>query len=404
MGSGVRSEEHVGWGRDFPVRYLLVREYYDDDDEEAEELWGRCAEVEGLFMDPPPLPREVLTLRGCPRGSALARAVLRSTDPVRLLGDMGLGIHPEDPAAGGSRFWGLENVAVLAHRPTPGDPDRVDITVGAGVEDDWGPQLEAAPRFELSATGLEGSCLSIDGLSGPRPRWQVQPLHLIGCEPAEPLLAELRSPRQEDGQVLALWALDRNGRRMIRYGLHFRPGDARPSVLGGALIDITVPDPSGGGRHEPGLAERPTLAARQVWDVWYAGVPTQPNQWARFDARGRSAWLDLTSVGPYGVGIGRSGGTYHLDGRHVTDQHGLLLALGEALLGPGANYGGGLESVKDYLFGGPSVVPPFTLVWHQAEVARTALAEHILDPRGDRSYFDETVSLLRAYGVTVELR
>ncbi|WP_224277533.1 barstar family protein [Streptomyces sp. LS1784] len=394
----------MAWGRDFPVRYLLVREYYDDDDEKAGELWGRCAEVEGLFMDPPPLPREVLTLRGCQRESGLAQAVLRSTDPVRLLGDMGLFIHPEDAATDSPRFWDLENVAVLAHRPTPGDPDRVDITVGAGVEDDWGPQLEPAPQIDLSATDWEGSCLSIDGLSGPRPRRQVQSLHLIGCEPAQPLLAELRSPRQEDGQVIGLWALDRNGRCMAQYDLHFRPGGARPSVLGGALIDITIPDPSGGGRHEPWLAGRPDLAARQVWDVWYDGIPTQPNQWAPFDAPGRSEWLELTSVGPYGAGIGRSGGTYHLDGRHATDKHGLLLALGEALLGPGANYGRGLDSVKDYLFGGPSVVPPFTLVWHHADVARTALAEHILSHRTGRSYFDEIVVLLRTYGVTVELR
>ncbi|GHF86791.1 hypothetical protein GCM10018790_75350 [Kitasatospora xanthocidica] len=400
----MRSEEHIAWGRDFPVRYLLVREYYDDDDEKAGELWGRCAEVEGLFMDPPPLPREVLTLRGCPRESELARAVTRPTDPVRLLGDMGLFIHPEDPATDSPRFWGLENVAVLAHRPAPGDPDRVDITVGAGVEDDWGPQLHPAPQIDLSGTDLEGSCLSIDGLSGPRPRRQTQPLHLIGCEPTEPLLAELRSPRLEEDQVIALWALDRNGRRMTQYDLHFRPGDARPSVLGGTLIDITIPDPSGDGRHEPWLADRPTLTARQVWEVWYEGVPTRPNQWARFDETGRKEWHDLCRIGPYGPGVGRSGGTYHLDGQHATDETGLLLALGEALIGPGGTYGGGLDSVKDHLFGGPSVFAPFTLVWHGAETSRTALAGHIVDHHANRSYFDATVNLLQTYGVTVVLR
>ncbi|MFJ9775430.1 barstar family protein [Kitasatospora sp. NPDC101157] len=400
MGRSVPSEEHVAWGRDVPVRYLLVREYDDDDDEMTGDLWGRCAEVEGLFCDPPPLPREVLTLRGCPRDSALAQAVTRSTDPVRLLGDVNLFIHPEDPSTDSPRFWDLENVAVLAHRPTPGDPDRVDITVGTGVEDDRGPQLGPAPQIDLSATDLEGSCQSIDGLSGPRPRRQLQPLHLIGCEPAEPLLAELRSPRQEDGQVLALWVLDRNGRRMTQYDLHFRPGDTRPSVLGGTLVDITIHDPSGG---LPWLADRPTLAARQVWEVWYSGIPTQPNQWARFDAEGQSEWLDLTRIGPYGPD-GLSGGTYDLDGQHVTDRTSMLLALGEALLGPGANYGRCLDSVQDYLCGGPSVVPPFTLVWHHADIARRALAGHVLDHRGGLSYFEETVNLLREYGVTVVLR
>src|SRR5262249_35719812 len=106
QGRNVRSEEHIGWGRDFPVRYLLVREYYDDNGEQAGELWGRCAEVEGLFMDPPPLPREVLTLRGCPRNSTLAQAVTRSVDPVRLLGDGQVVIHPADPSNDGpTRFW-----------------------------------------------------------------------------------------------------------------------------------------------------------------------------------------------------------------------------------------------------------------------------------------------------------
>ncbi len=71
------------------------------------------------------------------------------------------------------------------------------------------------------------------------------------------------------------------------------------------------------------------MAARAVWEIWSDGVPTRPNQWAQFDAEGRSEWLDLTRVGPYGL-QGLSGGTYHLDGQHVTDRSGLLLALGEA--------------------------------------------------------------------------
>ncbi|MFI5648294.1 hypothetical protein [Kitasatospora sp. NPDC051705] len=91
----MRSEEHAGWEQDFPVRYLLVRE--DIHGREEDVLWGRCAEVEGLFMDPPPLPREVLTLRGCPRESLLVQAVTDSTEPVRLLRDGILSIEPVDP-------------------------------------------------------------------------------------------------------------------------------------------------------------------------------------------------------------------------------------------------------------------------------------------------------------------
>ncbi|OPC76549.1 hypothetical protein B4N89_46930 [Embleya scabrispora] len=397
----MRSEEHAGWEPDFPVRYLLVRE--DIHGEEGDVLWGRCAEVEGLFMDPPPLPREVLTLRGCPRESLLVQAVAVRTEPVRLLGDGMLSIEPVDPSNDGpARFWDLEDTAVLAQWPTPGDPRRVDIVVGTGVrrDDYWGSQrLPSSPRFDLWFPSIQGdspsdSCRSIDGLITPRPQRPTQPVHLIGCEPAAPLLALLRRPLPQKGDPITLRPLDRHGRTMTGYRLDLHIVEVRPSVLGGTLIDVTITDPGD---------DRPTLAARPVWETWSDGVPTLPNQWAQFDAKGRSEWLRLTRIGPYWP-EGLSGGTYQLDGQHVTDRTGLLLALGEALLGPGANYGTCLDSVADYLGGGPSVVSPFTLVWHHADIARHALAGHILHHLGGVSYFEETVNLLRERGVTVVLQ
>ncbi|MGW1726412.1 barstar family protein [Streptomyces sp. NPDC002306] len=398
----MRSEEYAVWGRDFPVRYLLVKD--DLDDKEPAVPWGRCAEVEGLFMDPPPLPREVLTLRGCPRESLLAQAVTRTAEPVRLLGDGTISIEPTDPSNEGPFpfwSWDLENTAVLAHWPTPGEPGRVDVVLGAGVAEDdhWdSKRLPVNSRFDLwlptlLETGPSGSCRSIDGLFSPRPRQPSQPVHLVGCEPAEPLLDLLCRPLPRNASPIALWCLDRQGRTMDTHRLELRTVEARPSVLGGTLIDVTLTDP-GDDRH--------TLAARPILEIWFDGVPTQPNKWAQFDTSGRSEWLDLTRVGPYGPD-GLSGGTYRLDGQHVTDRTSLLLALGEALLGPGAHYGRSLDSVKDYLGGGPSVVPPFTLVWHHADAARHALAEHILDHQDGLSYFEATVNLLREYGVTVVL-
>ncbi|MFD4937955.1 hypothetical protein [Streptomyces virginiae] len=397
----MRSEEHVGWERDFPVRHLLVRD--DISGEEEGVLWGRCAEVEGLFMDAPPLPREVLTLRGCPRESLLVQAVVDSAEPLRLLGDGMLSIEPVDPSNDGpARFWDLADTAVLAQWPTPGDPGRVDIVVGTGVREDdcWGgKQLPSSPRFDLWFPSIRGDspsggCRSIDGLFTPRPQRPTQPVHLIGCEPAAPLLTLLSRSLPQKGDRITLWPLDRHGRTMTRYRLDLHTVEARPSVLGGALIDVTITDPGD---------DRPTLAARQVWVIWSDGVPTLPNQWAQFDAKGQSEWLDLTRVGPYGP-EGLSGGTYHLDGLHITDRTSMLLSLGEALLGPGANYGRCLDSVQDYLGGGLSVVPPFTLVWHHADIARHALAGHVLHHLGGRSYFEVTVDLLRKRGVTVVLR
>ncbi|MFD7641764.1 barstar family protein [Kitasatospora sp. NPDC059795] len=392
-------------GREFPVRYLVVRE---DEDGDPEELWARCADVEGLFLDRPPLPREVLTMRGCAADSALARAVTGArADPVRLLGDVGLTIRPGDPAVWGPvQFWDLEEAAVLAHRPTPGEPGRVDIVLGAGVREDrdcYGRKPSSGPvEIEvwvesLNPLGPVAECRAIDGLFGARRELPDEPVQLLGCEAAEPLLDRLRGGPGGDTGEIWLSALDRNGRTMTGRRLDLSTVTARPSVFGGTLIDITVT-----GGVDP--YDRPPRAARAVREVWFEGVPSTPNQWAGFDAEGRSDWLDLTRVGRYDPQAGRSGGNYHLDGRHATDRKGVLLALGEALLGPGANYGRCLDSVQDYLCGGPEVVPPFTLVWHNAEIAREALAGDVLDHRTGASYFDVTVELLREYRVTVELR
>jgi hypothetical protein len=219
-------------------------------------------------------------------------------------------------------------------------------------------------------------------------------VHLIGCEPAAPLLDLLCRPLPQEGDPITLWCLDRHGRTMTRYRLDLDTVEAHPSVLGGALIDVAVTDPGD---------DRPTLAARAVREIRSDGVPSRPNQWAQLDAEGRSEWPDLTSVGPYGL-QGLSGGTYHLDGQHVTDRAALLLAPGEALLGPGANYGRDLDPAVDCLCGGPCAVPPFTLVWHHADIARHALAGHILHHIGGLSSFEEIVNLLREKGVTVVLQ
>lgn len=54
--------------------------------------------------------------------------------------------------------------------------------------------------------------------------------------------------------------------------------------------------------------------------------------------------------------------------------------------------------------GGEAPPSPFTLVWHDAEVARRALAGVSVDPEGGTPYVDDVVRLLTRVGVTVELR
>ncbi|MGW2022382.1 hypothetical protein [Streptomyces decoyicus] len=65
------------------MKYLLVRA----DDEGEDELWGRCANVDGLFVEPVPPPREVLTFRGCTPAGPLREAVSRPGETTAPLGN-----------------------------------------------------------------------------------------------------------------------------------------------------------------------------------------------------------------------------------------------------------------------------------------------------------------------------
>ncbi|MEV5509470.1 barstar family protein [Streptomyces orinoci] len=385
-------EEHAVWDRAFPVKYLLVRE--DEDGEER--FWGRCADVEGLFMDKVPPPREVLTLRGCAPAGPLRDALAPGGKATRQLGDVCVEIWDQERPV---QWWNLVDTVVLAHRPSRADPALVDVIVGSGVEEDegWSGALPPSPRFELSAQSARalGSCLGVDGLSGPRADPPVFPLELIGCEAAEPLLAVLRGPRKWAGDRVQLWALDGNGRVMYRHYAGLDITGARPSVLGGTLLDITLTD---------GGDNRPSLIARKVWETWYRGIPTAPNQWAPYGEQGRNEWLELTATGLSGRRPDRSGGVHHLDGRFVTDVPGLHCAMAEALLGPGKYFGREWNAFRDCLCGGFGVVPPFTLIWHDAHIARRVPADAVSGSgEGGLSYFEDIVRLLERHGATVVL-
>ncbi|MGF1428537.1 barstar family protein [Kitasatospora sp. LaBMicrA B282] len=387
--------ERAGWHHPFPVRYLLTVEDEDGEDQE----WGRCAGASGLFLDPVPPPREVFTLRDCAPRGPLHAAVTGAPGALPALGDLFVAAmdHTETLA-----YWELVDAELIAHRPAAAAAGLFDITVAAGVraEEQWRP-LPAQPHFEVQAGHLAGAprladCARVDGLFRPREEPPEVPLELVGCEPAEPLLAALRRPRRRPGWG-ELCAVDRHGRVYARHVVGLAIDAARPSVLGGTLLDVTLAD---------GGADRPPAAARPVWAAWYDGIPTEPNQWAQFDTEGRRAWLLLGmrtgEAGPRRPD--RSGGVHHLDGRFVTDVPAAHCALGEALLGPGRYYGWGLGALADCLGGGFGVQPPFTLVWHQAAVARRALAAEVLGPGTHHDYFAELLALLEERRVRVLLR
>lgn len=163
FGGWVRIADHAAWDRGFPVKYLLVQE----DEDGVKQLWARCAGVEGLFVDPVPPPREVLTLRGCRPDGLLSKVLAEPNVSLRGLGDVCVEVWDDEKPV---QWWTLVDAVVVAHQPHSADPARYDIVLGAGVRNEESFfELPATPHFELfagttvAAAGA-GRCSAVDGL------------------------------------------------------------------------------------------------------------------------------------------------------------------------------------------------------------------------------------------------
>ncbi|WP_459717841.1 barstar family protein [Actinophytocola sp. KF-1] len=140
----------------------------------------------------------------------------------------------------------------------------------------------------------------------------------------------------------------------------------------------------------PGLVDLTVRAQRAVepgagavWELVRTGRLDRPGLWRGY---GRRAWLSVAlNRRVHGVAA-------PLDGRDLVDVDAVYCALGEAVNGPGGYYGWNLDAVADCLRGGFGAVPPFTLEWREAAVARERVPE-----------FAAVVSVLREGGVDVRL-
>jgi hypothetical protein len=100
----VRVEDHGTWERPFPVRFVLTCE--SEALESEEEIYlGRCAAVEGLFVDRPPARREILTFRNCAPGA--------------VLGPLGQAYVEGWALDRPVRWWELDDAEILAVVPKP---------------------------------------------------------------------------------------------------------------------------------------------------------------------------------------------------------------------------------------------------------------------------------------------
>ncbi|MFF7586060.1 barstar family protein [Kitasatospora purpeofusca] len=337
--------------------------------------WGACAEAEGLFGEPRYGTYELFgwTPEGSgPRGWA-GRSVWLVPDDEVL-----------DP-------WLLEDARTLEHDPGPGS------LLVVGLDDHEGPPEGHRGRVRLhDGRRWLGACREFTRVLPAR--HPAVPLVLRGLAPSEELRARLaqgtRSARDLDHAVLEI--RDDRGELLTDLPMTARITAWHPSSVGTGLIDLEL---------DGDLGPSVPAHARAVWEQWLAGPPDAPGGWARLDTRHRDVWLGLArDRACRRTHRDRPVGRVHeLDGRHITDRPGLYLAVGEAVNGPGGYFGGCLDALVDCLRGGFGCTAPATVLWRDADIARTHLS-HTLGSAGQpRDLFAAVLDILGEAGVQVAL-
>ncbi|GIH97745.1 barstar family protein [Planobispora siamensis] len=371
------------WDQDVPLRWLLIDEGSSGVDG-SDVPMALCADIDGLFVEPEPLPAaEHYTLIGCDPAGPLRETLADVGTGRAWLGDIVLdpvhdpqrrpaGCQPYDP--GCSCMEELLDVTVLGRRPSAEGPGLVDLDLRGHLrilpEDGWPPaQPPAAQAFTLTGGDGQalGTCRRTLGIFRERPRPPVQPITLLGCRPEPPLqaLMERQSARRRYLRAM-IYAVDRSGQVVdMSQMVSATVTGSRPSRLGAGLVDVILDD---------GLEEPLPSGAREIWELWRTGGPARPNLWAGYERALRHEWSGSALFHHHSRRPDRPAGhTYHLDGRFITDIEGFYCALGEAINGPGGYFGWNLDALDDCLRGRWGAAPPFRLVWHHADVARRHL-------------------------------
>ncbi|WP_050501960.1 barstar family protein [Streptomyces monomycini] len=396
--------------------------------------WGVCADVTGLYADPPRKPYELL---GCVPAGPLRAAVRAGTGQ---LGDIWLRPErperpqelarpqdperPEDPEnperpqnperpeadtrcpadSGRPDAWRLLDARVTGVRRHPADAARWDISID-GVEDDYGepadPYLEAGVTLH-DGRALLGHCRDLSTVLPPDEAPTGPPFQLLGCAPGPALGAALATGTRRSLHLdeAELRILDRTGGLLTDRLVSAADITAwRPSALGDGLLDIDL---------TRGPWPRIPTWARPLWTRWLTGPPAEPDLWAGYSTRERGQWLDIVRErGCRHAGHTPDrppGGVHDLDGRRITDVPGLYCALGEAVNGPGGYFGANLDALDDCLTGRFGTTTPFTLRWHHSHVARRHLSHRITPDGRPCRFFDQVLAVLAGRQVEVVLR
>ncbi|MFJ4849590.1 MULTISPECIES: barstar family protein [unclassified Streptomyces] len=334
--------------------------------------WGVCAEVEGLFGD---IRRGTYELFGWVPQPGVGRWV---GDRVWLVpDDKTLGPWLLEGAESMGRLFGTGSLAVtgLDHYEGPPEGHRGRIRVHDGLR--W-----------------LGSCRELARVLPPEQ--PAPPLVLRGLAPGKELRAALAkgTRRELDLEEAALELRDDQGEPLTERLLWARVSAWRPSSYGTDLIDVELK-----AEHVTPVPEY----ARPIWERWLAGPPGTQGAWAGLDNRCRGAWHDLVRERAFQrARCDRPAGhVYELDGRHVTDEPGFYLALGEAVNGPGGYFGGCLDALADCLRGTFGRTAPATLLWRDAMTAREHMSRTLTPEGQPRDLFREVLDVLHQGGMHV---
>ncbi|MFC4907699.1 barstar family protein [Actinomadura gamaensis] len=338
-------------------------------------LWGECAVVDGFFGEP---QHEMYELFGWVPEGAEVRDWVGSR--VWLVPD-GEELGP----------WLLEDVDSPKLRPG------AESLVLTARDDYQGPPEGYRDRVRVhDGRQWLGSCQEFARIQ-PAER-AVPPIVLKGLAPSDRLQAALAkgTRRALNLEEAVLEIRDDRGEPVAERLLWATVLSWRASDHGTGLIDLKLD--AAGFRPVPDYA-------RPVWGKWLTGSPDTVGAWADLDTRRRGVWLDLVRERACRRAHHDrpAGHAYELDGRHITDEPSLYLALGEAVNGPGGYFGSNLDAVDDCLGGTFGYTRPATLLWRDAATARQNLS-HMLTPDG-RPYdlFTELLNVLTEGGMCTDL-
>ncbi|MFJ4713887.1 hypothetical protein [Streptomyces sp. NPDC088785] len=337
-------------------------------------VWGRCADVEGLFGD-------------SGRGTyELFDWIPERADRLAWLGSR-VCLVPDDETLG---VWLLEDAEIVGRGPA-------GSLVLTALDDHEGPPEGYRGRVRVhDGYRALGSCQEFTRILPPDAA--PPPLVLRGLAPGDRLRAALEegTRRALDLGDAALEIRDDEGELLSDRPLSATVSVWRPSSCGAGLIDLEL---------DAGRLDTVPTHARPVWERWFSGPPGDVNAWAALDTRRRGVWHELVRD----RACRRShrdrspGHAYELDGRFITDEPALYLALGEAVNGPGGYFGGCLAALDDCLGGAFGYTGPAPLLWRDAAVARAHLSDTLTGEGRPHDLFAAVLQTLADGGVDVTL-